>query len=383
MNDTPEDAEKKDASVSEFREYARGQLPTDHRDVHPHAALVDDEQLSSILSFAASNYQGDRDDLPHRIEETRWYRQMVRAEATEVATRAVRDGDSATISYMTGDPNYDPDISGLKTIHKMEDWLRDSAAKMVYIVGHMGSGKTDFSLLMVQVLKRLYDRDSTVENYGFSSNILSDDLRYINDYDELEEWFTTGSSDDRKWYIFDEASSQLSGYQRRDGAENVEEKLSGLIKKMRKNGCNLIVIGHTGRDVHPDIRRLCDIVLKRSQKRARICKTIKESQDSIREVGHMMTLEKVPPTDLHYNTEDEAEFTWGDGEDGEDDSGLYDEDDIRDLRDARICDLYDQGVSQSTIAEAFDIAQSTVSNITPDRDPVAEATNRGGAAADD
>jgi hypothetical protein len=347
-------AERVRGAMSELREYSQGNLDTDRSDVHPVAGLVDDDVVRSYMVFCAEQY-----DPEPRMPASYWGSQhaqrLLRQHGTEAAQTALSSGDLSRAEYLTGWQDYDADVSGLKAAQQLEDWLLFSErVKVCYLAGHMGEGKTDFAHLMVEVVRHRSQRHHDLDAADVRTNIPSSELPSITDYDRFREWVEDGSVDSNRWFIFDEASSQLTGYSH-DRAE-VEQLVSSLVKRARKSGCNFILIGHTGMDLHADLRRLADYVEKPSLKSARFYSSVKRGDG----VGHLFDLGGLPETSLQYDTADEAPWDWGSALDDDDDDEVPDEV-ARDWRKQRIAALWHlTDVEQSTLSAAFDVSERTV-----------------------
>jgi hypothetical protein len=348
-------------AASEARSYARGETNTDHSDISPFAGIIEDSSLRHHLEFCRRAYERHREADEPRYEETEYHQRRLERGAGDMTADAVREGAVSQLEHLTGEPERESDLSGLKNLQRLERWLLDKGtARMIYLAGHQGAGKTDLAHLLLEVLsERLRQRGEEVDT---ASNIKSStDLdRTIQSYERLREWFTTGSPDDNKWYIFDEASSELSGYS--TDAQKVSRYMSSLIKKMRKNGCNLIIIGHTGKDVHPDIRRLSEYVEKPSQKTARVYQSVKNGSGA----GHQFDLRRLPPTDLEYDTADEATFSWeGAGEDiEEEEEDPLDTDEFREWRNQKVKDLYSlDSMTQSDVSSIMEMSTRQVRRV--------------------
>jgi len=337
----------------ELREYARGVLEIEHTDVYPWAGLIEDEEVRRILAFMEEVYDPDsHPGMPSEFTETEFFKRALKKHATEMATKAVLEGDSNRVGYITGKPGYTNDVSGMLTLQSLEDWLMKDTARMLYLAGHMGTGKTALAHLMMEVVMHRHSQEGV--DVDVRTNIGSSELETIDNYPDLEEWMTTGSVDDEKWFIFDEASSELSGYSH-DRAR-VEQLMSSLVKRMRKNGVSLIIIGHTGKDLHADLRRLCDFVKKQSKKTADLYATVKGGEGA----GHVLRLDGIPDTSLDFDTEDEAQWDWGEAEsEGE---GLS-EDDLKEWEKYRMGRLYTEvdHLEQGDIADTYDTSIPTVS----------------------
>ena len=362
----------------ELRQYALGDLDVDHKDIHPIAGLVDDKRVRSVLMFMAENYSRRHpttgeliEEMPRSFWETDFARRAIRKYGTEQATQAIKNNNRSQMAYITGLPSYQSDVSGLHAINQLADWLIHSErCKLIYMAALMGRGKTDFACTCLQViddhyqrLRRSVDDETAVPEFAanFEIDTVNSDatVEEINNYDDLLAWAETGSSKDDRWYIFDEASTELTA-QSGANAQNVAETMAPFVKKMRKLGVNMIVIGHDRGDIHVAIRSLADFVDKRGTKRASFYAGVNNRQP----VGHLFDLDGIPETGWDYDTDDMAEWSWGSAvEDGSIEMDGLSEDEVRDQRNMRMARLYKQtDITQAEIAGAFDVSTATVSN---------------------
>lgn len=339
-------------AASTLREYARGRLKgLDHRDIAPEAGVIDDADMRELLIFARQAWRSQRGAGDPDFEETKWYKNRREVAASETATEAVHEGKLAVMDYLTGRPEWEPDVRGLHAIHRLENWLVYSeAAKVAYIAGHMGSGKTDFAHLCAEVIEHRCSVDQDLPDAEIRSNIPSSEYNSITRYPRFKDWVEEGSVGEQRWFVFDEASSQLSGYSH--DREEVEKLMSSLVKKARKNGVNLLIIGHTGMDLHADLRRLADYVEKPSKKTARFYATVKRGEGS----GHLFDLDRLPPSRKDFDTEDEAPWDWGDALDETGDDTL-DPSDVQRLIAKRAAEIYESTeMSQNDVVEMLNSA---------------------------
>jgi len=143
-------------------------------------------------------------------------------------------------------------------------------------------------------------------NFGVETPPGSPTVKTIKNFDDLLVWSSDTGSDDVLWFVFDEASSELTA-QSGANAQDVAEVFAPFVKKMRKRGVNLIVIGHDKGDVHPAIRTLADYVGKPGTKSASFYAGIKRRKPT----GHLFDIVGIPPTDWTYDTDDVASWSWG------------------------------------------------------------------------
>lgn len=363
--------------MRELREYALGKLDVDHADVSQIAGLVENDRIREFLVFANQVYDPTaHPDLPSSFWDTAMARRAVEQYATETASRAIKDGDSSTAAYLAGIPAYSRDMSGVDGEDDLEDWLcHDEACKVVYLAALMGRGKTSFAVRCMQAVYRHYRRAgkiaeetdgldaSAVPEPEFATNFRVDvpddcNWRLIDNYDDLVEWIESGSSDEVRWFWFDEASSELTA---QDGgnAQRVVRLMGSLVKKMRKNGVNLGTIGHDKGDVHILIRSMADFVHKPELKRVVVYEGIKDREP----VNPRFALRGVPDATWGYDTEDTAEWHWesDQGQEVEVPPGYVPEDDLRDLKYRLLARMYyTTDLSYEKVADRAAVAKGTV-----------------------
>ena len=357
-------------SAEELREYARGELAeADHSDISRAAGLVRDSEVRDLLVFAEQAYERHSDVEDREFWSTPWAEERLTRAASRTASRAVKSGNVSQMAYIRGWVEYESDVSGLHAVRQLENWLCTSeATKLVYIAALMGRGKTDLALTFLQVVNHFYDRlresspDSVdVPDPEFAANLRvstppsEPSVRLLDNYDLLAEWAGDGSSDMERWFIFDEASTELTA-QSGSNAQDVAEVMAPFVKKMRKKGVNMIVIGHDRRDVHPAIRSLADFVDKTGLKTASFYSGIKNREPS----GHLFDLSGIPPTSWEFDTDDMADWSWGSALDDveEDvDGTVVDEQDLKRLAAIRGASVYDH-VEGVTLTEAADMVSS-------------------------
>lgn len=371
-DDRPEEVQDLRGPIRELREYARGALDVDHNDVHPAAGLVEDGAVRRLLAFAEAEYE-PVEDMPRDFWETDFARRIIRREAGETAARAVRDGDPNRAAYLTGIPSYKADVSGMDAVDRLTEWLIESEkCKLIYIAALMGRGKSALAVKFLELIHRYYHRvEAAVEeaqpptpefaaNFHIEPTREDVDVGLIQSWPDLQEWADRGSSDDVRWFIFDEASTELTA-QSGANAQDVAETMGPFVKKMRKKGVNMVVIGHDRGDVHVAIRSMADFVSKSTLKKASFFEGIKKRQP----IGHILSVEGLPDSSWEFDTDDMAEWNWGDRADlREETGGEFTEDDLRAVRNERLTRLYwGTDLSQSDLADYFDISQPTVSDV--------------------
>lgn len=355
------------SAAGELREYALGDLgEADHDDVNPAAGLFEDDDVRDLMVFAEQAWERRKDDDEPDFWGTNWAADRRELAATERASTAIRDGNLSQIEYLTGMPEYENDVSGLNTVRKLENWLCHSdRCKLIYLAGLMGNGKTDWALTMLATVYWVHQRlREQIGEFGaspddvpepeFAANFAVDpapadlECRHFSSYDDLVRWGEQGSSDLERWFIFDEASTELTA-QSGANAQDVAEYFAPFVKKMRKLGINMIVVGHDKGDVHVAIRSLADFVDKPGLKSASVYAGINKREPQ----GHLFDLDRIPPTEWEFDTDDMADWSWGSAAEDADFDG-FTEQDVKQMaakRGARLVERH--GMSEEDAAKAL------------------------------
>jgi len=324
--------------TASFREYQRGQTTKESK-VEPWAGMIqrEDEDLFLALSEAFRGHGS--------FETTNVYERLLRASATRNAARAIRQDDHATLFNFVGETGDKRDLSGVQTLRKLQDSI-SRPAYVAYIFGAMGNGKTDFALL----LSELWRDAKTQKGYDveLASNVKTWERgETIRRYDDFLDWLEVEEGDDfedkRRLFIFDEASSHASGYS--EDAQDAR-RMGKLVNVIRKKMASIIIIGHTGKDVHPDIRRKATHFIKKESLKEAIISTPETDSEGKMSPETEFKLKDVPPTSEVFRTDEESRWSWGNTD-----------------REERIAKMYAMGLTQAQIGEVEDLSQNRVSEI--------------------
>jgi len=251
------------------------------------SAIIDDRETLELLNYYESI-------LSEPIEETSVGRELIRQNANEAVFDAISNQNLSKMASQRGFP-YSKNVGGTRELLNLIDRIEDGY--IAYIFGNMGTGKTDFAILLAELWTRTVSGE-----IGTNISSLDEKDRHIERFDTLEKWV---SESGEKLYIFDEASSYASGYG--SDAGNVTKHFRSLLRTFRKNRSNLLIIGHTGKDVHPDVRRLStDIIEKSSQKEASIYNSIENGEG----IDKKAELDGIEPTTWNFDTNEESRWFW-------------------------------------------------------------------------
>ena len=164
-------------------------------------------------------------------------------------------------------------------------------APVILVCGRMGTGKTDFSLLLAE-MALMYGWVEEV-----ATNIKVDDPRFtqITSLSALEAWLNKDTS--RKLFILDEAGIHIDA---RNPLSAINRKFRHMVFLLRKKRAKLIVVTQRWEDIDAAVRDLilC-LVFKISKQHAVIESFVSDD---------FIEVFDVPKTSIRYDTYDVAEF---------------------------------------------------------------------------
>lgn len=332
---------------------------------HPHAGLVDDREVRSLLNFLATAYDPDaeyldhNEDLPEDVTDTALWQRIVANESTHALTEAVRSGNISVMQYGVGRVDHSKDATDAST----QAWLRNNLLTEAYvgwITGGMGSGKTDFALDRADDWH--YATRGRVATNIESAADRNDFIEFIDNYADLESFFKDSSG--HVLFLLDETDQRLSA---KGGNGAYADALANTLKLVRKgeNGSEgtkrgLLLIGQTIRGAGKELRRLVTsnghLYHKTDKRTVEIYDDVVSGELSRK--SPEKTIRGVEKTRLGFKTGDESDFDMSgalDGEDGED--GLSPKD--RDKRTA-IRAVARQGLTYRQAADLIDFAKDWV-----------------------
>ena len=280
------------------------EIDVDDNDILPFAVKIRDEEiLKEIIERkrfweqyrAEYGYEG----MPYVL--TQQYRRIIEKQTSLTAGRAIEDDIWNLIDYFNSNAD-DPDIAKTKLLKSIFSFVNNKPGQTVtqlHVSGVQGAGKTNFSFLLAELWK--FQAEGRViltntEGVSHTTNIAG--------RDEFEEWLDNNQGTEFL-FVFDEFNKHASG----SDHHQVTQQLFGLITFLRKKMGNYIIIGHTGKDIHPWIRELCTFIHKTSKKTAKVYKGLDESGEP---EGHISTFRKVPKCSYDIDTFDESTWSWGD-----------------------------------------------------------------------
>ncbi len=281
----------------DLKEHVEEVCQKQDRFLNKHTGYIGDSDTRDFLNYFSNEWSTIKnDELPENEYESQLFIKVIRKEATDLVSEAIDEGNISQMKYVTGYRNKNKDFSGLDLYKKLIKRVsRDGYIS--YIYGDLGSGKTDFALLLSELWK--IDKDGEI---GSNIKSFKEKDQEILVFSELSDWLE--KNNEAKLFVFDEASSYAHGYGKQGyNAQN----LIHLLKKFRKYNASLIIIGHTGKDIHPEIRRLStDVIEKVSKKKAVFYDSIQDGEGR----NKQLEIEEIPKTSYRYDTKELTKWKW-------------------------------------------------------------------------
>jgi hypothetical protein len=362
--------------AAQFRELQEGRLDSEQESyASPHAGFARGVDLH-ILDRIELAFRGADDD-PQGYEA---YDDLTTVAANATATVAVREGDTSTLSNMTGLVDNAADVEGVSTMRYIAETIAQPAA-CTMMEGDMGAGKTEGSALLVELtlwgimLREDIDERETyltvltnVESMAEQNGRM---FEYVDAFTDLKERLDESPEDERILFVFDEGSGHASGY-----SEDAQDAvvLAKLVRLIRKSNGSMVIVGHS-RDIHPAILRLCNLAIRKlseqeaqnPQKEAGVFRrdVSRDGKERTKVVWKQVEqLDGIPASRYEFDTNEASSWTW-------DNSADKRQRLVNFLRLAYELDVREE-LTQTQISECVGCDRSYVSKV--EGDVVAEAT---------
>lgn len=284
-------------TAAKLREQVRGDLDGDGR-LHPHAGTIPDPDDRATLSFVESA-------LGESFEDTALGDVVLPKMMTDEATEAVHSADGSTLSHLVGVTEQDLDASSLTLPVRLLDHLDNNGAlTTILAAGQPNTGKTNTMAVLAELSKAYWDDLMVISN--------------VRSWELTDEVATTShdlavtlleNRDVPKFVLVDEASTHFDA---RTNSYDVASQWSPLQKRMSKVGTEVVgVIGHTGKDVDPEAKRLSNLAFWKEEP-DEVDFFEEWPAESDRPAGQLFggTLESLEATATTYDPDDAAPWKW-------------------------------------------------------------------------
>jgi len=308
-------------SAAKLREFVKNRVKQND-DLYQHTAIVEPgSDAEQMLSFMEAIYDSP-DDLPHYLQATKAARDLRRSAATRHVGKSVDD----LPSFVVGLTERDADVSSVEAYAEIQNSLvNNHAPYLTVIFGSPNTGKTTLAVLYVELWNQLAtlkydtDRDPVVVSNASSLGIADYSAQSIGEFRELlfgsDDWFSSDGSegepptispDTPVLFLFDECSTHLDA---RTNSRQVAQHYTPLLKRFAKIKCDAIHIGHSGYDVHKELRRdtlMTEFIFKEDKKTA----DVYERMDEDKGADHKYQLNEIPEPSTYVDPDDFAPWSW-------------------------------------------------------------------------
>ena len=309
-------------SAAKLREFVLGNVGT-NEDLYHHTAIVEPgSNADRLLSYMESIYSpGTDDDLPARLRNTRAGSDLRRAAATSHVGRHVED----LPAYASGITDQAVEISAAGAFGQIQRSLVNNHAPYLSVMfGAPNAGKTTLAALYLELWLELaelkYGVDETVvvsnsETFPYVDHVCQSASKFVRLFFGSDEWFESNGNqgdapeihpDTPTFWIFDEASTHLDA---RTNSYQVAEQYTPYLKRFAKINTDAIHIGHSGYDIHAELRRdtlMTEFLFKRGKKTADVYASMNEDKGA----DLKYTLEDIPLSGRQPDPDDFAPWSW-------------------------------------------------------------------------
>lgn len=280
---------------AKLREQIRGDLEGDPRFLD-HAGLVPDPAHRSAQTFAASAVPG--------WEDTELAKELHTKHLNDEATKAVHQGNGSVMSHLVGVTEQDLDASAVRLPMMLLDQLdNNQAPAFVLAAGNPNTGKTNTVLLLTELRKLDLEDVEIIAN--FSSSITD---RRVTSAHQLALALTE-DTEKKQIITIDEGSTHFDARTYRHEVATQWTPLAKRFAKLNVDFCSVII--HTGKDAHPEVKRLSTFpFFKHDKKTATFYERWPSDADMPADSLFQGDLENLEKSGVEYDPDDSAPWKW-------------------------------------------------------------------------
>jgi hypothetical protein len=294
-------------AAAKLREAVRGDL--DHGDrPYDHAGVVHDPDRRQAISFMESLFADgvDRDGIEATaFADTALGQALISKELTDGTTEAVKTGNGSVLAHHTGITEMDLDGSSLRLPMRLNSHLDNNGATAFVVgAGNPNTGKTNTMSLLVEL------RDYVLDDLLVLSNVRS--------WDRTDHVVTSAHDlavtllehrDVPKVIVLDEASTHLDSRTNRREVATQWTPLAKRFSKINVDTCG--VICHTGKDLHPEAKRLATLCFYKTEPAvAEFYERWPADADFPADRLFGGSIDDLEPTGAEYDPDDAAPWSW-------------------------------------------------------------------------
>jgi len=276
-------------------------------DLDDFGAYIDHDNLRDVLvhlSVGWSTYSSP--SSPDRFEDTELCRTLLRQYGDRRLLDLLDSENNVGLSFLLGEEDSTSTFDNeFPTLEVIDDIRNEGAPYILTLFGKPKRGKTGTAASYVRWAERLYGERQTSVVTNMESFEAVDDV--FTSYSELRS--ILGDSDDLHIVVLDEGHEHLDGGTH-ENKQFIRNEFGPFLKKCGKEAdvVLFVVIAHTGKDLHPEIKRLSTHLGKKID-----LKTLELFNDfddnSHRLLDPHMTLRDLPQPPYYYDPDDMAPFS--------------------------------------------------------------------------
>lgn len=283
-------------TAAKLREQIEGRIKS-HQKYDRQTGVVADDGDRRSLKFASIAI--DRD-----ITETGLGSLVFDQNLSNRATEAISNGNGSVLSHLVGVTEQDLDASALTLPSRINEHLENNDAPAFLIgSGNPNTGKTNTALLIAELRRLFVPEVQIIAN--FDSSITDERVTSVRELllALLKERTRP------KAVIIDEGSTHFDA---RTYRREVAVQFTPLAKRFAKIGVDhCTIIGHTGKDIHPEVKRLATFPYWKEEKKiADFFSTWQADSDKPSDRLFSGSLEALESASASYDPDDSAPWNW-------------------------------------------------------------------------
>lgn len=275
-------------------------------DLDQFGAYIEDDDLRDVLvKLSASWSVFASEDSPDRFEDTKLCRLLLRMYGDRRLLQHLDGENNVGLSFLLGDEDSTTTFdSEFPVLQVLDDIRNDGAPYILTLFGRPKTGKTGVASSYVRWAERLYGERALCVVSNMETFDRTDELALS--HDDLDQAI---ADNDCTAVVLDEAHIHLDGG-RNESRRYVRDEFAPMLKKCGKRGVVLfVVISHTGKDLHPEVKRLSTHIGRKTD-----LKTLELYHDfddgSHRLEDEHTVLEDLPAPPYDYDPNDLAPFSY-------------------------------------------------------------------------
>jgi hypothetical protein len=275
-------------------------------DLDQFGAYIENDDLRDVLVKLSAGWSSfSSSDSPDRFEDTEVCRLLLRMYGDRRLLSLLDGENNVALSFLLGEEDSKGSFDSEFPVLQVLDDIRNGGAPYILtLFGRPKTGKTAVASSYVRWAERLYgDTELTV-----ASNMET--------FERNDECFTSHAdlndvieNNDTTAVVLDEAHVHLDGG-RNESRAYVRDEFAPMLKKVGKRGVVLfVIIAHTGKDLHPECKRLSTHIGRKTD--LRTLELYEDFDDgSHRLEGEHEVLTDLPAPPYDYDPNDMAPYSY-------------------------------------------------------------------------